>query len=51
MTSLWYSSQKNHPYKRVAYAFNAKPHRTQTPKIMALDEWIREYDIEKEKEL
>jgi hypothetical protein len=42
---------KDHPYKRVAYAFNGKPKRTQKPEIMTVTYWIRAYDIENEKEM
>ena len=42
---------ENYPYKRASFAFNGKPERTETPKIMTSIEWLREYDREKEKEL
>jgi hypothetical protein len=28
---------EDHPYRRVAYAFNGKPERTQRPEIMTLN--------------
>ena len=40
----------DHPYKRVASTFNGKSKRTQRPKTMTPIDWIRAYDIEKEKE-
>jgi hypothetical protein len=42
---------EDHPYRRVASAFNGKPKRTQRLEIMTLAYWIREYDIDKEKEM
>jgi hypothetical protein len=42
---------EDHPYRRVASAFNGKPKRTQRPEIMTLTYWIGAYDIEKEKEM
>jgi hypothetical protein len=41
---------EDHPYRRVASAFNGKPEITQRPKIKTSTDWIRAYDIEKEKE-
>lgn len=41
---------EDHAYKRVAFAFNGKPKRTQRIETMTLVDWIRAYDIEKEKE-
>ena len=41
---------KDHPYKRVASAFNCKPKRTQRTKTRTPVDWIREDDTEKEKE-
>ena len=38
------------PYRRVSPTFNGKPKRTQRPKTMTPKDWIRAYDIEKEKE-
>ena len=40
---------EDHPYQRVASAFNGKPKRTQRPETMTPTYWIRAYDIEKEK--
>ena len=40
---------EDHPYRRVASAFNGKQERTQRPKTMTPSDWIRAYDIEKEK--
>jgi hypothetical protein len=42
---------EDHPYSRVASAFNGKPKRTYRPKIMTLVDWNRAYDTKKEKEM
>ena len=41
---------KDHPYRRVASPFNGKPERSQRLETMTPTNWIRAYDIEKEKE-
>ena len=41
---------EDHPYRRVVYAFNGKQEITQRLETMTPTYWIREYDIEKEKE-
>jgi len=40
-----------HPYKRGSSTFNGKPERTQRPAIMTLDESLKEYERQKEKEI
>ena len=40
-----------HPYRRITFAFNGKPKRTQTPRIMTSYDQLRAYDSEKEKEI
>jgi hypothetical protein len=42
---------EDHPYRIVAFSFNGKLERTLKIEIMTLIYWIREYDIEKEKEI
>ena len=41
---------KENPYRRETSAFNGKLERTQRPETMTPVDWIRAYDIEKEKE-
>jgi hypothetical protein len=38
-------------YRRETFSFNGKLERTQRPTILTPTQWIREYEIEKEKEI
>ena len=49
MIAPWFLPEE-HPYRRVAFAFNGKRERTQRPPIMTLAEWLIEHEREKEKE-
>jgi hypothetical protein len=42
---------EDHPYRRETSTFNGKLERTWRPKIMTLIDWLRAYEIEKEKEI
>ena len=41
---------EDRPYRRASFVFNGKPKRTQRLEIIAPVDWIRTYDMEKEKE-
>ena len=42
---------EDHLYRRVVSSLNGKPKRTQRPEIITPIDWIREYEIKKEKEI
>jgi len=42
---------EDHPYRRVSSTFNVKPKITWRPQIMTPIDWLRAYEIEKEKEI
>jgi hypothetical protein len=42
---------KDHPYRREAYDFNGKPEGNWRPNILSPIDWLRTYDINKDKEI